>query len=71
MVRVMGKLEAANVARANTRTEALEDGGIGAGAGCDGIEWMRPSQPCGGKPASFLLPVVRRLNWIRNYSVLL
>jgi len=46
MVRVMGKLEAANAGRANTRTEAMEVGGSVAGAGCDGIEWMRPNQPC-------------------------
>ena len=49
MARVMGKLEAANAARANTRTEAMEDGGSVAGAGCDGIEWMRPNQPCAGE----------------------
>jgi hypothetical protein len=30
----------------DTRTEAMEVGGSVAGAGCDGIEWMRPNQPC-------------------------
>jgi hypothetical protein len=49
MVRVMGKLEVANAARANTRTEAMEVGGCVAGAGCDGIEWMRPNQPYAGE----------------------
>ena len=48
MVRVMGKLETA-AARANTRTEAMEDYGSVAGAGCYGIEWMRPKQPCAGE----------------------
>ena len=43
----MGKPEMANARHANT--EAMEVGGSVAGAGCDGIEWMRPNQPCAGE----------------------
>jgi len=49
-VRVMGKLEAAKVARSHTRTEAMENGSGDAVLALAGTasSVMRPSQPAGG-----------------------